>query len=75
MRGPQDVLDAKNTAIRDLQFELARACKTHNDAVRTYEGKLQELGVPLEELGFTPALLSPAGQQLGTAPSGLVVAK
>ena len=24
---PQDVLDSKNSAIRDLQYELARVCK------------------------------------------------
>lgn len=32
----EDVLDAKNAAIKDLQFELARACKAHNDVIRTY---------------------------------------
>lgn len=26
----EDVLDAKNAAIKDLQFELARACKANN---------------------------------------------
>ena len=33
----EDVLDAKNGAIKDLQYELARVCKAHNDLLRTYE--------------------------------------
>lgn len=27
----QDVLDSKNSAIRDLQYELARVCKVYNN--------------------------------------------
>eukprot|EP00041_Stephanoeca_diplocostata_P017209 m.343109 g.343109 ORF g.343109 m.343109 type:complete len:483 (+) comp20626_c1_seq3:127-1575(+) len=70
----EDVLDAKNAAIKDLQFELARACKAHNDVIRTYEAKLEEFGVPVDELGFTPMDVSSLGQALGTGPAGLVSA-
>jgi hypothetical protein len=70
----EDVLDAKNAAIKDLQYELARACKAHNDVIRTYEGKLGEFGIPLEELGFKPVAVNP-GQPLGMGPAGLVAAK
>lgn len=67
----EDVLNAKNAVIKDLQFEVARACKAHNDVLRTYESKLEEFGIPVDELGFVP--LEPApGQILGMAPSGLV---
>jgi len=69
----EDVLNAKNAVIKDLQFEVARACKAHNDVVRTYESKLQEFGIPIEELGFVPLEPMP-GQILGTGPSGLVTA-
>lgn len=69
----EDVLDAKNAAIKDLQYELARACKAHNDVIRTYEGKLGEFGIPLEELGFKPVAVNP-GQPLGMGPAGLVAA-
>eukprot|EP00042_Codosiga_hollandica_P041410 m.368890 g.368890 ORF g.368890 m.368890 type:complete len:472 (+) comp56108_c0_seq1:117-1532(+) len=65
----EDVLDAKNTAIRDLQYELARVCKAHNDLIKVYEAKLQEFGIPVEELGFQPAQ---ATQTLGRGPAGLV---
>ena len=34
---PQDVLDSKNSAIRDLQYELARVCKVYR-AMATYQG-------------------------------------
>merc|ERR1711935_161293 len=69
----EDVLDAKNAAIKDLQYELARVCKAHNDVIRTYEGKLGEFGIPLEELGFKPVAVNP-GQPLGMGPAGLVAA-
>jgi len=64
-----DVLDAKNGAIKDLQYELARITKAHNDVIRVYESKLTEFGIPVEELGFRPLVTSS-----GTGPAGLVVA-
>ena len=64
-----DVLDAKNSAIKDLQYELARVTKAHNDVIRVYESKLTEFGIPVEELGFRPLVTS-----TGTGPAGLVVA-
>ncbi len=67
----QDVLDAKNTAIKDLQYELARVCKAHNDMIKVYEAKLGEFGIPVDELGFQPAQ---ATQTLGKGPAGLVTA-
>mmetsp|Transcript_67360 Transcript_67360/g.140347 ORF Transcript_67360/g.140347 Transcript_67360/m.140347 type:complete len:557 (-) Transcript_67360:135-1805(-) len=63
-----EVLDAKNKAIKDLQYELARVTKAHNDVINVYNAKLSEFGIPLDELGFKPlhALTT-------TAPAGLVV--
>eukprot|EP00051_Salpingoeca_urceolata_P004770 m.67561 g.67561 ORF g.67561 m.67561 type:complete len:487 (-) comp13836_c0_seq1:73-1533(-) len=69
----EDVLDSKNAAIKDLQYELARVCKAHNDMVKTYEAKLSEFGIPVEELGFQPISANP-GQPLGKGPAGLVAA-
>jgi len=63
-----DVLDAKNGAIKDLQYELARITKAHNDVIRVYESKLTEFGIPVEELGFRPLVTSS-----GTGPAGLVI--
>lgn len=57
----EDVLDGKNGAIKDLQYELARVCKSHNDVLRTYESRLKSFGVPVEELGFKPLESEAAG--------------
>eukprot|EP00118_Oscarella_pearsei_P025925 m.309054 g.309054 ORF g.309054 m.309054 type:complete len:487 (+) comp45380_c0_seq1:53-1513(+) len=70
----EDVLDSKNTAIKDLQYELARVCKAHNDLLRTYESKLSAFGVPVEELGFQPMESTVGGRSLGQGPAGLVSA-
>lgn len=72
----EDVLDSKNGAIKDLQYELARVCKAHNDLLRTYEAKLAQYGIPVEEMGFKPLESSIGGtqQQLGKGASGLVSA-
>eukprot|EP00727_Mastigamoeba_balamuthi_P002974 m51a1_g12674 putative growth arrest-specific protein 8 (397) ;mRNA; r:7148-8442 len=51
----QTVIEEKNGVIRDLQYELAKASKAHTDMLRTYESKLEEHGVPRENLGFTAA--------------------
>mmetsp|Transcript_21580 Transcript_21580/g.35747 ORF Transcript_21580/g.35747 Transcript_21580/m.35747 type:complete len:503 (-) Transcript_21580:103-1611(-) len=64
-----EVLDAKNTAIKDLQYEIARLTKSHNDVVRVYETKLKEFGIPVEELGFRPLATT-----TGLGPAGLVAA-
>lgn len=70
----EEVLLSKNTAIKDLQFELARVCKAHNDLLRTYEAKLKTFGIPLEELGFKPLESSIPNHILGKGPAGLVSA-
>lgn len=70
----EDVLDSKNSAIKDLQYELARVCKAHNDLMRTYEAKLSMFGIPTEELGFRPLESTVGGQPLGQGPAGLVAA-
>ncbi len=64
----EDVLDAKNSAIKDLQYELARVTKAHNDVIRVYESKLTEFGIPVEELGFRPLVT-----KTSTMAAGLVV--
>jgi hypothetical protein len=64
-----DLLEEKNKAIQDLQFEMARVMKAHNDLLRTYEAKLAEYGIPKEELGFTPLRTDTS-----TGPAGLVAA-
>ncbi|CAJ0955825.1 unnamed protein product, partial [Ranitomeya imitator] len=70
----EDVLDTKNNAIKDLQYELARVCKAHNDLLRTYEAKMRAFGIPVEELGFKPLECLVPGQTFGQGPAGLVAA-
>ncbi|XP_073911536.1 dynein regulatory complex subunit 4 isoform X2 [Castor canadensis] len=68
----EDVLESKNTTIKDLQYELARVCKAHNDLLRTYEAKLLAFGIPLDNVGFKPLETAVVGQTLGQGPAGLV---
>ena len=70
----EDALDSKNSASKDLQCELSRVCRVHNDLMRTYEAKLLQFGVPTVELGFKPLWSNVAHQQLGQGPAGLVSA-
>ncbi|XP_062860556.1 dynein regulatory complex subunit 4 [Trichomycterus rosablanca] len=70
----EEVLDSKNFAIKDLQYELARVCKAHNDLLKTYEAKLKVFGIPVDELGFKPLESSLVKQTLGQGPAGLVSA-
>ncbi|XP_067158427.1 dynein regulatory complex subunit 4 [Apteryx mantelli] len=70
----EDVLDSKNNTIKDLQFELARVCKAHNDLLQTFEAKLTAFGIPLDSLGFKPLEIPMLGQTVGQGPAGLVAA-
>lgn len=63
------LLDDRNRMIRDLQYNVARVTKAHNDALRVYEEKLSSLGVAVEEVGFAPLTTG-----TGVGPAGLVAA-
>uniref|UniRef100_A0A671S1S6 Dynein regulatory complex subunit 4 n=1 Tax=Sinocyclocheilus anshuiensis TaxID=1608454 RepID=A0A671S1S6_9TELE len=69
----EEVLESKNHTIRDLQYEVARVCKAHNDLLKTSVAKLRAFGIPVEELDFKP-LESGSGQSLGQGPASLVSA-
>uniref|UniRef100_A0A8C5TU28 Dynein regulatory complex subunit 4 n=1 Tax=Malurus cyaneus samueli TaxID=2593467 RepID=A0A8C5TU28_9PASS len=68
----EDVLSSKNATIQDLQLQLARVCKAHNDMLQTFEAKLTSFGIPLDNLGFQPLSFPFPGQELGQGPAGLV---
>ncbi|XP_053555347.1 dynein regulatory complex subunit 4 [Bombina bombina] len=70
----EDILDSKNNAIKDLQYELAKVSKAHNDLLRTYEAKMHAFGIPVDELGFKPFESFISGQVFGQGPAGLVSA-
>ncbi|NXM81648.1 DRC4 protein, partial [Oenanthe oenanthe] len=58
----EDVLQSKNATIQDLQFQLARVCKAHNDMLQTFKAKLTSFGIPLDNLGFQPLSFPILGQ-------------
>merc|ERR1712070_595595 len=47
-----DIIEAKNQTVRDLQQELERVMGAPQELVRASEEKMGEFGVPVEELGF-----------------------
>uniref|UniRef100_A0A094ZUC6 Dynein regulatory complex subunit 4 n=1 Tax=Schistosoma haematobium TaxID=6185 RepID=A0A094ZUC6_SCHHA len=67
-----DILDSRNGTIKELQYELARVCKAHNDLLLACESKLQQFGIPFQELGFRPLKTTLNTQKLGHGPAGLV---
>jgi len=48
----EEAIEAKNSILRNLKYSLAHATKAYNDAIRVYEAKLVEFGIPAEELGL-----------------------
>jgi len=65
----EEAIEAKNSLLRSLKYSLAHAQKAYNDAIRVYEAKLVEFGIPAEELG-----LEPLETNTSTMPAGLVAA-
>jgi growth arrest-specific protein 8 len=65
----KEAIEAKNTLLRNLKYSLAHATKAYNDAIRVYEAKLIDFGIPAEELGLE--LLE---TNTSTMPAGLVAA-
>lgn len=50
----EEVELSKGELIKELEDELKRIKEAHNNMVKTYEAKLSEFGIPVEELGFKP---------------------
>lgn len=68
------MMKVKNNKIQDLRYELARVCKAHDDLLITYEAKMVQYGIPIDELGFKP-IRTTAEMKLGLGPAGLVAKK
>ncbi|NXF41978.1 DRC4 protein, partial [Nyctibius bracteatus] len=58
----EDILSSKDSTIRDLQLQLARVCKAHDDMLQTFKAKLTAFGIPLDDLGFSPLASLMLGQ-------------
>ena len=65
----EEAIEAKNSILRNLKYSLAHAIKAYNDAIRVYEAKLLEFGIPADELGIEPLVTNTP-----TMPAGLVAA-
>ncbi len=63
------ILDARNRIIKELQHQVARVTKSHNDALRVFEAKLRDMGVDTGDLPFVPLPTTTT-----VAPAGLVAA-
>jgi len=61
----QENMEAKTSMLKTLQYSINHATKAYNDAIRVYESKLVDFGIPADELGFqlidTKTSLIPAG--------------
>ncbi|KAH8858047.1 Dynein regulatory complex subunit 4 [Schistosoma japonicum] len=51
---------------------VSRKLGAHNDLLLACEGKLQQFGIPVQELGFRPLKTTLNTQKLGHGPAGLV---
>lgn len=60
-------IETKNSLIKNLRHSIDHATKAYNDAIRVYEAKLVEFGIPPEELGFQVL-----DTKTSTMPAGLV---
>ncbi|OHT04114.1 hypothetical protein TRFO_06417 [Tritrichomonas foetus] len=61
-----DLLNSKNAVIENLEYELAKATKAHNDLISIYQAKMSSAGVPADELVFEPL---PSDTTTAPAPS------
>lgn len=46
----------KEELINQLEDELNKIKSTHINMIKTYEAKLIEFGIPVEEMGFEPLI-------------------
>lgn len=52
----QELLASKNSQIQELQLEVARALKSHDEMVLDLETRLKALGISREEVGLHTSL-------------------
>ena len=44
----KDSIENKNQTIKNLRYSINHATKAYNDAIRVYEAKLVQFGIPSE---------------------------
>ena len=68
------MLAAKDEALKNVRFLVVKLQKTYNDSLDTYYAKLRDLGIPdieLDQLGFRAEELP---KESTGAPAGLIYA-
>lgn len=66
----EKLLAQKNEKIEDLRYELARMSKAYDDLLATFESKMIQHGIPVEEIRIQAM---PGGRSIkAPSPSGLV---
>ncbi|KAH8303120.1 hypothetical protein KR059_000596, partial [Drosophila kikkawai] len=67
-----NIVDEKNKIILDLRYQVAKARKAHDDLLETYECKLKQYGIPVDELGFKPLKEREHQQLYVCGPAGII---
>ncbi|BBN15820.1 dynein regulatory complex subunit 4 [Marchantia polymorpha subsp. ruderalis] len=51
-KGVENLLDSKNQQIKSLRYDIGKMKRIHHDVIRSFELKLSEMGIPLEDMGL-----------------------
>ncbi|CAM9470080.1 unnamed protein product [Ectocarpus sp. 4 AP-2014] len=71
----ENILEQKGRVVADLEQEVARVKTAHARLVRAAEAKLRDFGIPTEELGFLPQVVTGGAGAVGVARTGLLTAR
>jgi len=72
MASLNQMLSAKDDAIKEIKFQVIRLKKSFNDSLGTFTAKLKELGIPEDETAALGFLLEELPFGSTTAPAGLI---
>lgn len=66
------MLKSKNERIEKLEYEVVKIAKAHDDLLRVFMHKLEQFGIPKDDLGFEPIRMSER-VKYSAGPAGIVV--
>jgi hypothetical protein len=68
------MLSAKDEALKNVRFLVVKLKKTYNDSLDTFQAKLRDLGIPEAELDMLGFALEDLPKESTGAPAGLIYA-
>jgi myosin heavy subunit len=68
------MLSAKDEALKNVRFLVVKLKKTYNDSLDTFQAKLRDLGIPEAELDMLGFALEELPKESTGAPAGLIYA-